>query len=267
MRVPAATIVLLALAAPVAAQSSSGLEDGAPVVAPAVPDDQTVESVGEAAGDAKPEPFLQALKQDFSTFFTSSDTARTMVVFGTGALSVSRWDAPAARSAHAHWSDEAFGAGKVAGGFYTQMALAGGTYFAGRLSGRSRVERLGSRLLRAQIVSQSVIQATKFATGRSRPDGSNSQSLPSGHTASAFATAAVVHRELGWKAGVPAYAFAAWVGASRMEANKHYMSDVLLGAGVGIAAAHSVTLRVGHQKLALGVESTPGGAAVTLSPF
>jgi membrane-associated phospholipid phosphatase len=112
-----------------------------------------------------------------------------------------------------------------------------------------------------------VIQATKFATGRSRPDGSNSQSLPSGHTASAFATAAVVHRELGWKAGIPAYAFAAWVGASRMEANKHYMSDVLLGAGVGIAAAHSVTLRVGQQKLALGVESTPGGAAVTLSPF
>ena len=105
-------------------------------------------------------------------------------------------------------------------------------------------------------------QAAKYAVGRNRPDGSNNHSLPSGHTATAFATAGVLQRHFGWKAGVPAYAFAGYVGASRMAANRHYLSDVVLGAGVGIAAAHTVTLTLGPRKFALGVAPTDGGAAV-----
>src|SRR5438876_530942 len=64
-----------------------------------------------------------------------------------------------------------------------------------------RLAELGSDLVRAQILSQILVQSTKFSVSRLRPDGSNSQSFPSGHTASAFATATVVQQHLGWKAG------------------------------------------------------------------
>ena len=81
-------------------------------------------------------------------------------------------------------------------------------------------------------------------------------------TASAFATATVLQGHFGWKAGVPAYAFAGFVAASRMAADKHYLSDVLLGAGIGIAAGRTVTVRVRGERFALGAAPTQGGAMV-----
>jgi membrane-associated phospholipid phosphatase len=222
-------------------------------------------TVAAPAAAQTPTPFLQSVKQDFKTFFTSPDTARTLIVFGTGALSVGKWDEPVTGEAHADWPHPVFAPGQTAGNFLVHAAAAGGTYAFGRLSGQPRVERLGSGLLRAQILSQSVIQASKYAVQRHRPDGSSHTSMPSGHSASAFAAATVLRRELGWKVGVPAYAFAAWVAASRMEANRHYLSDVVMGAGIGIAAGHAVTWQVGQQKLDVGVAPTAGGAAVTFT--
>ena len=99
-------------------------------------------------------------------------------------------------------------------------------------------------------------------TRRPRPDGSDNGSFPSGHTASAFASATVLERHFGWKAGVPAFGFATYVGLARMSANKHNMSDVIMGAAMGIASARAVTVGVGSAKFSLGVAPTQGGAAV-----
>jgi membrane-associated phospholipid phosphatase len=124
---------------------------------------------------------------------------------------------------------------------------------------------VGADLIRAQVLSQGIVQGGKFATRRPRPDASNNHSLPSGHTAAAFATATVLQDHFGWKVGVPAYGFGAYVAASRMSANKHYLSDVLLGAAIGVAAGRTVTIGSGKARFQMGVAPTPGGAAVTFT--
>ncbi len=70
-----------------------------------------------------------------------------------------------------------------------------------------------------------------------RPDDSNNHSFPSGHTATAFMTATMMHKEYGeispWYS-IGAYSIAAGTGISRIINNKHWLSDVLAGAGFGI---------------------------------
>jgi hypothetical protein len=77
----------------------------------------------------------------------------------------------------------------------------------------------------------------KRSTHEIRPDGSNDQSFPSGHSAQAFLAAAMIQKEFGSKSvwyPIAAYAVATSVGALRILNNKHYASDVLVGAGIGI---------------------------------
>jgi len=69
-----------------------------------------------------------------------------------------------------------------------------------------------------------------------RPDGSDDQSFPSGHTSLSFAAAASLHKRYGWKAGLPAYAVASFTGFARVKADKHYTHDVLAGAVIGTGA-------------------------------
>lgn len=77
--------------------------------------------------------------------------------------------------------------------------------------------------------------ALKTVAGRKRPGTSqNRQSWPSGHTSTAFATASSLHLAYGWKAGVPSYMVAGGVALSRLADDKHWFSDTLAGAAVGI---------------------------------
>ena len=240
--------------------------DAAPAEPVAIQDDFPAPDAAPPPALRPPEtPFFQALGRDFRTFFTNPDAAKTVGLVGAGALFASQWDTEGARTAGTEWPDDVFDPGKLGGNFLVHAAAGGGTYLLGRASGHDRVARLGSDLLRAQILSQTVVQAAKYAIGRDRPDGSNNHSLPSGHTATAFATAGVLQRHFGWKAGIPAYAFAGYVGASRMAANRHYLSDVVLGAGVGIASAHTVTISLGAERFSLGVAPADGGAAIMFS--
>jgi membrane-associated phospholipid phosphatase len=71
-----------------------------------------------------------------------------------------------------------------------------------------------------------------------RPDGSGDDSFPSGHTAWAFWGASHLHYRYGWRYGLPAYALATAVGASRIEADKHYFHDVLASAVIANLAAY-----------------------------
>jgi membrane-associated phospholipid phosphatase len=74
----------------------------------------------------------------------------------------------------------------------------------------------------------------------------------------------VLHSEFGWKAGVPAYAVAAWIGASRMQGQRHYLSDVITGAAVGILAGRSVSFSAGSARFAVSPVAVPGGAGVNI---
>lgn len=71
-----------------------------------------------------------------------------------------------------------------------------------------------------------------------RPNGSGDDSFPSGHTAWAFWGASHLHYRYGWKYGLPAYALAAAVGGSRIEADEHYFHDVLASAVIANLSAY-----------------------------
>ena len=93
-------------------------------------------------------------------------------------------------------------------------------------------------------------QGIKLSVGRERPDGGRF-SFPSGHTSSTFATAAVLHRYYGWRVGIPAYGFATFIGGSRLQENRHYPSDVIFGAAIGLVAGRTVTIGRGEASFAL----------------
>jgi membrane-associated phospholipid phosphatase len=153
--------------------------------------------------------------------------------------------------------------GATVGGFVYQTTAAVATYAVGRATESTRIAELGVDLVGAQIVSQSVTQAVKFATQRTRPDGT-SLSFPSGHTSSACARASVIRAHFGLKAGIPAYAMAVWVAASRVQMKRHHVSDVLVGASVGMLAGRSVTFGRGAKRFSLSPMAVPGGGGVSL---
>jgi len=159
---------------------------------------------------------------------------------------------------------EALGPGQLVGSMLVQSGAAFATYVAGRATGSPRLAQVGAELVRAQFVAQGVTQTIKFSAPRTRPDGT-AFSFPSGHTASSFATATVLQREFGWKVGIPAYVGAAWVGASRVQAERHYLSDVVAGATVGILAGRAVTVGRGDNRFSLAPTMVPGGIGFSVA--
>lgn len=70
----------------------------------------------------------------------------------------------------------------------------------------------------------------KQVISKPRPDGTNNNSFPSGHTSAAFSGATFIHKRYGFKTAWPVYVVASFVGYSRVYAEKHYWEDVLAGA-------------------------------------
>ncbi len=136
---------------------------------------------------------------------------------------------------------------------------------AGKAIGNQKVAFVGRDIVRAQILSEALVQTLKYTVRRDRPDHSDNQSFPSGHSASAFATATVLNRYYGWKIGVPAYALGSYVSLARMSWNRHHASDVVMGAGFGIASARTVTMSVGKNRFNLGVQPQTGGASINFT--
>ena len=82
-------------------------------------------------------------------------------------------------------------------------------------------------------------QSMKHLISTGRPDNSDDHSFPSGHTATAFVTATILHREYGHISplvSIGGYATAAATGILRIRKNRHWASDVAAGAGIGILA-------------------------------
>ena len=101
------------------------------------------------------------------------------------------------------------------------------------------IDRTVSYLLSNLFLNASVL-SFKTITRQQRPDGSSYNSFPSGHTTEAFASAEFLRQEYNnvspWY-GIAGYAVATTTGLLRMYNNKHWLSDVVSGAGFGIASA------------------------------
>ena len=211
-------------------------------------------------------PFTQ-LFQNFvrdAKRLPSKETALTLGIGGGLALAVHPADDYVYEHATANGPRPFFKLGSTLGDGWAQVGFAVGSYGTGLIAKNRELTHFGSDLIRAQVLNVVVTQGVKFSVQRERPEGSTSHSysFPSGHTSSAFATATVVWRHYGWKAGVPASLVGAWVGASRVQLGKHYLSDVVFGAAVGAVSGRSVTIGHGRSRLALAPAAVPGGAAL-----
>lgn len=89
-------------------------------------------------------------------------------------------------------------------------------------------------------VMGALVNTIKYTAKEMRPDGSTANSWPSGHTANSFVGATVLHKEYGltrspWFS-VAGYGIATATGVMRVLNNRHWVSDVMSGAGIGIFA-------------------------------
>jgi len=119
---------------------------------------------------------------------------------------------------------------------YSPVAIAYGLDAFG-VKSKTDIQNRTAILLKGELSMIAVTQLLKNSTHIQRPDHSNYSSFPSGHTAQAFAAATFLSEEykgeIKWIPYV-SYGIATSVGVLRMANNKHYISDVLVGAGIGI---------------------------------
>jgi membrane-associated phospholipid phosphatase len=159
---------------------------------------------------------------------------------------------------------------------YGVVAL--GTLATGLVAGNPRIRRAGERISAGLLIAGFTTSALKLAVGRQRPLGGEEQyvfnpfststdSWPSGHTTTAFALAASVSDEIGsTPVTIGLYSLATLTGWSRMNDNKHWLTDVLAGAAIGVTSAK---LMNGHWRV-FGISAPhfllePSGAGVAWS--
>jgi membrane-associated phospholipid phosphatase len=94
--------------------------------------------------------------------------------------------------------------------------------------------------LKAEVIMAITVLSLKYTTHVMRPNQENDRSFPSGHTAQAFLGAYILQKELGHKSilyTIGGYTVASTVGLMAMYNNRHWMSDVWVGAGIGLLSA------------------------------
>lgn len=162
-------------------------------------------------------------------------------------------DQPVQRSAVLRSTAKAFDAAGDPGVLIASVVM----YGAGRATGAPRLQRIGLHATEAVVLGGVTTSVLKVVAGRQRPYvsagdaddftpfrvGGGHTAFPSGHTTVAFAFASSVTAELAtessraaWIAGPVLYGGAGLVGLARMFDDKHWASDVVLGAGIGTLA-------------------------------
>lgn len=179
------------------------------------------------------------------------------------------------------------------GSFY----IGGALYVTGKMTKNRNLQDLGWHGTEAVLLSSVTTSTLKGIFGRARPDfaeagsardfkagsgfgNDNRKSFPSGHATTAFAAASAVTSEVNrlwpkytWYVGPVLYGGATLVGLSRMYHNRHWASDVVLGAAIGTFSGLKV-VRYSHahpdnkiDRIILGLRAIPdfrGGGALAM---
>jgi membrane-associated phospholipid phosphatase len=231
-------------------------------------------TIGAAQVQAQITSNPDSLKKAGKPLFTSDDALLSLAFAG---LTVAMFpvDKSVARRLRSPSSGENQFIGRVTtGSEYLadpgSIIIGSGMYLVGRFTHHQTLADVGLHTTEAIVLGSGVTMLLKDVLGRSRPFVSNEtdprdfkffkgfgdgdrQSFPSGHTTAAFAAASSltseVHRvypHLTWIAGPILYGSATTVGLARMYHNKHWASDVALGAAIGTFSGLKV-VRYSHN--------------------
>jgi membrane-associated phospholipid phosphatase len=120
--------------------------------------------------------------------------------------------------------------------------------FSFKLAGmKSRSDLLNQMIITAksEMLVASIVYSMKHFIHNVRPDGSSANSMPSGHTAQAFVSATLLdmeYRDTSPWISAAGYLCATTTGYLRVANNRHWASDVLIGAGIGISSVKLIYL-------------------------
>ena len=211
--------------------------------------------------------------RDFSAFPRRRSTWVILAVGGAAAaIAYPLDDRVNARLAGSGAVGRFFAPGKYIGNAYVQVGVATSLYVVGRYllphadgePKTNKVSHLGFDLIRTLVVSQALTQGIKRAVRRDRPTG-ECCAFPSGHASATFAVASVLERHLGYRGAWPTFVVAAYVSASRLHDDRHFLSDVLFGGALGIASGWTVVGRHGRSTYALMPVPVRGGVLVSVT--
>lgn len=119
---------------------------------------------------------------------------------------------------------------------YAPAATVFGLKAAG-VKGRNDIKRTTISYGASMAIMAILVNSIKYTAKVERPDGSSKNSFPSGHTAMAFANAAFLDKEYGLinpLYSIGGYGAATMTGLGRSLNNRHWVPDILAGAGIGI---------------------------------
>lgn len=129
------------------------------------------------------------------------------------------------------------------GQWYSVFPFAGGMYSIGRITNDPKLEETGALGVQALADAGITVNVLKVVTRRERPGGGDhgghfekgGAAFPSGHSTESWALASVIAHEYGDHRWVPfaAYGYASMVSVSRLLAQEHFASDVLVGSAIG----------------------------------
>ena len=220
------------------------------------------------AQDSAPEDrlnkeFLVNVKNDFGQVIVSpahwkkKDFLRLSAVLGTGLIlyavdqDIRQWVEDNGTSSSEDFSDVVthFGDGGVLAGLIAVM------YTTGELSKSNGLRKTALKSLESWLTTGVVVSVMKFTIGRARPytdesshsfhpfsTGSRNYSFPSGHTSAAFAVAtAIAEQSRKAYVDIAAYTLASLVALSRVHEDKHWASDVFIGACLGYFIAKKIS--------------------------
>lgn len=128
--------------------------------------------------------------------------------------------------------------GNSLGSRYLNVAIAGIQMIWDRSNGLAHLEALLGSTLQVAFMKNTI--------HRTRPNGENENSFPSGHTSGAFASAGSLSYAYGAKAAIPSYLFATTTMLARLQDNKHWLSDVVVATSIGVYWARSSGLHHGY---------------------
>jgi hypothetical protein len=132
--------------------------------------------------------------------------------------------------------------GDKIGNGYPEIGVGFALLGTGELINDKKLADTGAVTLEAFVVNGIATEGLKYAVRRKRPNNGDNMSFPSGHASNTAMLAASVSEMYDWdlRIAVPLYMTTAFVGASRIQANEHFLSDVIAGMTVGTLAGMSV---------------------------